>query len=298
MSRIYDSSALTQRKRDLAQAGSFINRIQNPNNPQTSYGPLQGNYDASIMNSIKMGQPKEFYRNSGCIMISNGCPCPPIAINEIISGATPPVILAPGPVTNIQVTYGSVIVTWDAPTTGGTPTSYTVSAIPSSGLTVTVTGVLTTTYSFATLELLSGVQYEMSVIGVNSAGEGPLPSLSPPIYAPYGTPAIISVSQNSQFDQLVINVNYNTRPNFNLISGTTTFNIFAYINDVLQTTPAYTSIITSTTTADVTVSGLTQNPYTFAIQIVNAVTNSYSSISSRSTPAVAPTAPPPAPTNI
>ena len=74
MPRIYDSSAITQRRRDLAQAGSFITRIQSSTEPQTSYGPLQGNYDASVMNSVKMGQPKDFYRNNGCVIISNGCP--------------------------------------------------------------------------------------------------------------------------------------------------------------------------------------------------------------------------------
>ena len=188
MSRIYDSSAITQRRRDQAQAGSFINRIQNPNNPQTSYGPLQGNYDASIMNSVKMGQPKEFYRNSGCIIISNGCPCPPITVDEIISGSgpTPPVILAPGSVSNITVEYGSVIVRWDAPTEGGAPTSYTVSAIPSRGSTIIVTDVPTTSYSFATGALIDGIVYEMSVIGVNAAGNGSPPSsTSSPISGPY-----------------------------------------------------------------------------------------------------------------
>ena len=54
MSRIYDSSAITQRRKNMAQAGSFINRIQSSTNPQTSYGPLQGIYDASIINSIKI----------------------------------------------------------------------------------------------------------------------------------------------------------------------------------------------------------------------------------------------------
>ena len=189
MSRIYDSSAITQRRKNMAQAGSFINRIQSSTNPQTSYGPLQGIYDASIINSIKMGQPKEFYRNNGCIIISNGCPCSPIAINEITSGPTPPIILAPGSVRNIQLIYGSVIVTWEVSNTGGTSTSYTVTATATGQTTVTHQGITDLTYTFATIELMSGNLYTITVIGVNSAGNGAIyDGSNPTIDAPYLKP--------------------------------------------------------------------------------------------------------------
>ena len=189
MSRIYDSSAITQRRKNMAQAGSFINRIQSSTNPQTSYGPLQGIYDASIIHSIKMGQPKEFYRNNGCIIISNGCPCSPIAINEITSGPTPPIILAPGSVRNIQLIYGSVIVTWEVSNTGGTSTSYTVTATATGQTTVTHQGITDLTYTFATIELMSGNLYTITVIGVNSAGNGAIyDGSNPTIDAPYLKP--------------------------------------------------------------------------------------------------------------
>ena len=73
---IYDSSLLTQRRRDKAISGSFINRIQNPTNPTTGYAPLLGIYDQSIINTVKMGQMKEYRKNDGgCESINNGCPC-------------------------------------------------------------------------------------------------------------------------------------------------------------------------------------------------------------------------------
>ena len=273
MSRIYDSSALTQRKRDLAQAGSFINRIQNQNNPQTSYGPLQGNYDASIMNSVKMGQPKEFYRNSGCIIISNGCPCPPIAVDEIISGSgpTPPVILAPGSVSNITVEYGSVIVRWDAPTEGGAPTSYTVSAIPPpGGTTITVTGVPTTTYSFATGALNAGTVYEMSVIGVNAAGNGSPPSsLSLPISGPFIAPVYTATS--SEFFPNRIDITLTPYTTFT----PTRYILKTYTNDVLTSTSSPTNYSSDLIVVNSGLSCL--NVYSFQVQLFN--NTQYSSFS-------------------
>jgi hypothetical protein len=222
MPRIYDSSAITQRRRDLAQAGSFITRIQS-STPQTSYGPLQGNYDASVMNSVKMGQPKDFYRNNGCVIISNGCPCPPITINEITSGPNPPLILAPGPVRNIQLRYGSVIVTWEAPdpNTGGTPTSYTVTASASGQTTITVPDVTALTYPFATTDLTSGVVYDITVIGVNSAGGGAAyDGSNPTIDAPYIKPTYTSNTLTSTPTQIGITISYTSYTAFLPTTGT------------------------------------------------------------------------------
>jgi hypothetical protein len=264
MSRIYDSSAITQRRRDQAQAGSFINRIQNPNNPQTSYGPLQGNYDASIMNSVKMGQPKEFYRNSGCIIISNGCPCPPIAVDEIVSGPTPPVILAPGSVSNITVEYGSVIVTWNAPTEGGAPTSYTLFADDqtNSANSVTITGITTPSYSFATLDLRSGDEYQMSVIGVNAAGNGSPPTSLPlPISAPYIAP--ISTTTSSEFfpNRIVITLTPYT------VFTPTKYILKTYINDAFSSTSSSTDYSPDLIIVNTNLSCL--NVYSFQVQLLN-----------------------------
>ncbi len=279
---IYDSSLITKRRQMKAESGNFINRIQNPIQPNTGYAPALGIWDQSIINDVHNGQMKYYRKGTGGLTtVDNGCPCAPAIVNETVS--IPPDV--PGPVRDILLEYGSVIVTWNAPNSGGIPTSYTVSAIPTppSDLpTVTVTGVLTTTYLFAREDLVFGTEYQISVIGVNSFGNGSPPLPIPSIFAPYGAP-FISVSQNSQVDQLVIGVNYNTRPAFALTSGTT-FNIKMYINGTLQSTPSYTSSITPPYDATITVSGLTRNLYTFKIQIINEADNKYSSFSDESNP--------------
>ena len=73
---IYDSSFITQRKRERAISGSFINRIQNPTNPTTGSPPLLGTSEQSIINTVKTGQMTQYRKNNGCVFISPGCPCP------------------------------------------------------------------------------------------------------------------------------------------------------------------------------------------------------------------------------
>jgi hypothetical protein len=73
---VYDSSLITKRLQSQAISKSFSSRIQNPVNPTTSYGPLLGIYDNSIINNVTNGQMTEFRRNEGaCTTISVGCPC-------------------------------------------------------------------------------------------------------------------------------------------------------------------------------------------------------------------------------
>jgi hypothetical protein len=278
MSRIFDSSALTQRKRDLAQAGSFINRIQSTTNPQTSYGPLQGNYDASVMNSVKMGQPKEFYRNNGCVIVSNGCPCPPITTLQI-SSDTP--ILAPGPVRGIDVRYGSVIVTWLAPDpdTGGTPTSYTVIATPKTpGLDGLATGIIGLTYSFATGSLTPGVEYDITVFGVNSAGNGTAPApqdLPLPISAPFIAPTISLTSNSTTPNTVTINFNYSA---FDIIASSTQYTYTTFINGENMGNTTGTLAFTN----KIVLAGLSvNNQYSFVVQLFNSSENKYSSLSNQ-----------------
>lgn len=279
MSRIYDSSAITQRRRDQAQAGSFINRIQNPNNPQTSYGPLQGNYDASIMNSVKMGQPKEFYRNSGCIIISNGCPCPPIAVDEIVSGSgpTPPVILAPGSVSNITVEYGSVIVRWNAPTKGGAPTSYTLIADDqtNSANSVTITGIPSTIYTFPTYtgpavdQLTAGNEYLFSVIAVNSAGSSTA-DVSSSFYAPYIAP----ISTTTSVEYLPNRIDITLTPY--AVFTPATYNLKTYTNNELTSTSTSQTYSSNLIIVNTNLSCL--NVYTFQVQLLGS-SDEYSSFS-------------------
>ena len=76
---IYDSSLITQRRRVKAESGSFLNRIQNPTNPNTGYAPMLGIYDQSIINTVRTGQMKYFRKTEGgCVGVNNGCPCQPL----------------------------------------------------------------------------------------------------------------------------------------------------------------------------------------------------------------------------
>lgn len=74
---IYDSSLITQRRDSRVKSNNFLQRLQpaQPNTPAqntTSYGPMLGDFNNSILNSVKMGQQKEI-RNS--VVFNNGCPC-------------------------------------------------------------------------------------------------------------------------------------------------------------------------------------------------------------------------------
>lgn len=75
---IYDSSLLTRRKQALAQAGSFLTRINNPVDPNTSYAPALGIYDDSILGNVRNGQMKYYRKNNGVVVVNNGCPCKPL----------------------------------------------------------------------------------------------------------------------------------------------------------------------------------------------------------------------------
>lgn len=75
---IFDSSLITQRRKMKVEAGSYLNRMQgSPSAP--GYATRLGIYDQSIINSIKTGN-MPFYKkkNTGCVEVSNGCPCPPL----------------------------------------------------------------------------------------------------------------------------------------------------------------------------------------------------------------------------
>ena len=73
---IYDSSLITQRRKNTTISGSFINRIQSITNPTTGYAPLLGISQQSIINSVITGQMTEYRKNEGgCTTVSIGCPC-------------------------------------------------------------------------------------------------------------------------------------------------------------------------------------------------------------------------------
>jgi len=81
---IWDSSLITKRRQALTASGSFISRITNPVNPNTSYAPSLGIYDNSILNNVKNGKMTYFRKGEGgSVGVGIGCPCPPPIIKTI-----------------------------------------------------------------------------------------------------------------------------------------------------------------------------------------------------------------------
>ena len=80
---IYDSSLLTMRKQASAQSGSFLTRINNPINPNTSYAPALGIYDDSILTNVRNGQMKYYRKGGGVFIVNNGCPCKPLVTTPV-----------------------------------------------------------------------------------------------------------------------------------------------------------------------------------------------------------------------
>jgi hypothetical protein len=187
------------------------------------------------------------------------------------------VILVPGPVSNVQAEYGSVIVTWDAPTTGGAPTSYTLIADDQTTLanSVTITGITDVSYTFPTYtgpapnQLTAGDRYLFKVIGNNSAGAGVQGGVSSSFYAPYVAPESDNISTNADPNTIFIDI-----APYRAFTPTK-YILKTYTNDVLTSTslptdPSGNRIVVN--------SGLScLNVYTFQVQLLNDLTNQYSS---------------------
>lgn len=73
---MYESSFLTERKRDKAISDSFLGRIQNETNPTTGSAPLLGISEQSIINHVRVGQMSVYQKkDGGCTLVNPGCPC-------------------------------------------------------------------------------------------------------------------------------------------------------------------------------------------------------------------------------
>lgn len=185
--RIYDSSQLTKRKAEKAIAGSFLTRIGPPNN-QTSYGPLPGIYDGSIMNAVKSGHMTEYTRYPVCVGISPGCPCPELNASIV---HTPIVPSIPGQVTGITFTVGSIILSWNTPLKGTGPFAYIVTPYLN-GIALASVTTTNTTYKFVDLEEMK--PYTFTVCAMNSAGSGPIVTSGTILAPPAGLSIIMSGS--------------------------------------------------------------------------------------------------------
>lgn len=184
--RIYDSSQLTKRKAQQAIAGSFLSRLYPPNSangnpvrqPAQGSPPVLGDYDSSIMYAVKTGHMTEYTRYPTCIGISPGCPCPELNATLITPPFTPAL---PGAVSGITYTVGSIIVSWNAPTTGTGPFTYLVTPYLNGNALSPVT-TTQTTYRFTALE--DWQPYTFTVCAMNSAGSGPIIPASTYFLAP------------------------------------------------------------------------------------------------------------------
>ena len=163
MSRIYDSSHLTQRKAEKAIAGAFLTKVGTAPNNNQIYGSksMLGIKDSSILYAVKSGQMTQYTRMPTCIDISAGCPCP-----DLIASLSqlPPDI--PGQVTGITFTIGSIIVSWTAPTTGSGPFTYIVTPYLNNIALPSVTTVATT-YRFTGLQEMQPYTFHVSAVNAD-----------------------------------------------------------------------------------------------------------------------------------
>ena len=162
---IYDSSLLTKRRADKTSANSFLTRIRSPNNT-TGYAPLLGIYDNSILNTVKVGSITEYKKcDGGSVLVNPGCPCLGFETSPIVT------ILPPGEVTNIRYIIGSILLQWDAPTTGTGPFTYRITPYyKGTALNSVTTDDLW--YRFTNLD--EGKSYTFTVCAMNSGGQGPI----------------------------------------------------------------------------------------------------------------------------
>lgn len=179
--RVFDSSQLTKRRQEQAIAGSFLTRLYPPNGiiqPQTGYGPLPGIFDSSVMNAVKTGHTTQYTRYPTCVGISPGCPCPELNASLY---TTPPLPAVPGPVSGITFTVGSIIVSWNPPTTGIGPITYQVTPYLNG---VAQTSIITSETSYKFTGLAEWQPYTFTVCAMNVGGLGPVVPSSTYFLAP------------------------------------------------------------------------------------------------------------------
>ncbi len=201
---------------------------------------------------------------------------------DVLFATTP--VTAPGQVTNVQATAGSesATVSWSAPSSGGAPTTYTVT--PYIGSTAqaatTVTGSPPATSTTIT-GLTSGQPYTFTVQASNSAGPGPASAQSNSV-TPTGASvpnAPTGATASPATGQALVSW---TAPSNNGGSSLTGYTVTPYIGSNAQT-PVKVSGGSTTST---TITGLTNGTaYTFTVAATNTIgTGASSTASSAITP--------------
>ena len=161
MSRIYDSSHLTQRNADKAISNSF-----NTNGCTYPYQSYTNIKDSSILNSVKNGQMTQYSRLPGCIEISPGCPCASLNTSNPSSLTN-----LPGVVSGINFTVGSISISWNHPSTDNGPFTYTITPYCNG---VIQSQIITASTSYIFTNIKPWDIYYFNICAQNSNGTGPI----------------------------------------------------------------------------------------------------------------------------
>ena len=184
-------------------------------------------------------------------------------------------------------TTGTATVTWSGPVANGGPpvTSFTIVATPTTGATVTRTGLPRTALSGTISGLVNGMTYTLQVAAVNLFGTGPLSAPSnavTPVGLPGAPSGVLAVRGNTSASLTW------TAPTSDGGSPITGYNVMVRTGGTLVRTDVLTGTATSTV-----ITGLTNGTaYNFRVQAVNLLGAGPASASSNTvTPATVPDAP-------
>jgi predicted RNA-binding protein with TRAM domain len=194
---------------------------------------------------------------------------------DVVFSSTPP----PGQVTNVTATTAgrtSANVTWSAPTTGGSPTSYKITpfvgSTPQTPKTISGSPPATST---TVTGLTTGTTYTFTVQAINPNGSGPASAQSNSVTPSTAVVPTAPTAVAAQPASLSARVTW-TAPDSDGDSAITGYTVTPYVGSTAQTPVQAAASATSAT-----VTGLTNGTsYTFKVTATNGVGTSPSSAAS------------------